>query len=268
MGMKLHMLKLLTIAVLALLPLAAAAEPHGVLAGKTVEISFAGAMQCVSAQPGPTNVWKYADYTPMLVQFPADFEKNFCTESPAAEVTAYTYSASGQQYGTVTLRLPEAELQLSLSYTGAQEGVAALTWPGQGATLHLRDMRFRVLPATDSGGRVVLPQPLPDELPRLVQELRARRYSTDVERLYQRRLLTALQNIQDGTSYVDTVLENANGTTALHNACGLSHTEIVRWLVEHGANLDAKTAKGASVEDCIGGPNAATIRSILNKARR
>ena len=75
-----------------------------------------------------------------------------------------------------------------------------------------------------------------------------------------------LPEIMQGAS-VDTVLPDANGTTALHNACGLSHVEIVRWLVEHGANLNAKTARGASVDDCIGGPNARAIRAILRNAR-
>jgi ankyrin repeat protein len=87
-----------------------------------------------------------------------------------------------------------------------------------------------------------------------------------VERLYRKRLLPLLPQIVLGSS-VDTVLPNANGTTALHNACGLSHVEIVQWLVEHGADLNARTAKGAAVDDCIGGPNAGTIRAILRKAR-
>ncbi|MBR7108919.1 MAG: ankyrin repeat domain-containing protein, partial [Akkermansia sp.] len=55
--------------------------------------------------------------------------------------------------------------------------------------------------------------------------------------------------------------------TALHNACGLSHTEIVCWLIEHGADLEAKTAKGATVDDCVGGANAKSIRKLLQNAR-
>ncbi len=62
------------------------------------------------------------------------------------------------------------------------------------------------------------------------------------------------------------IIPQANGTTALHNACGLSHVEIVQRLVNHGVNLSAKTAKGASAEDCIGGANAKAIRAILRKA--
>ena len=88
----------------------------------------------------------------------------------------------------------------------------------------------------------------------------------EISRYFPGLLLTLLPQIVQGSS-VDTVLPNANGTTALHNACGLSHVEIVQWLVEHGADLNARTAKGAAVDDCIGGPNAGTIRAILRKAR-
>lgn len=101
----------------------------------------------------------------------------------------------------------------------------------------------------------------------LIQDLAASVYYTDVERLYQRRLLSLLPMIRSGSS-VDVVLPNMNGTTALHNACGLSRVDIVRWLVNHGADLDARTAKGASVEQCVGGSNAAAISQILREARQ
>ena len=38
--------------------------------------------------------------------------------------------------------------------------------------------------------------------------------------------------------------------------------------IDHGADLNARTARGASVDDCVGGPNASTIRDMLRKARR
>jgi hypothetical protein len=41
----------------------------------------------------------------------------------------------------------------------------------------------------------------------------------------------------------------------------------VQWLVDQGADLNAKTAKGASVDDCVGGANAKQIRTILRKKR-
>ena len=100
------------------------------------------------------------------------------------------------------------------------------------------------------------------QLDALIDNLRAEHYDDAVLQAYQKRLLTLLPRIQAGES-VDTVLMNANGTTALHNACGLSHVEIVRWLVAHGANTKARTAKGATVAMCVGGPNAKAINKIL-----
>ena len=100
------------------------------------------------------------------------------------------------------------------------------------------------------------------QLAALIDNLHAEYYDDAVLQSYQKRLLTLLPRIQAGES-VDTVLMNANGTTALHNACGLSHLEIVRWLVAHGANTNARTAKGATVAMCVGGPNAKAINKIL-----
>lgn len=100
------------------------------------------------------------------------------------------------------------------------------------------------------------------ELDELIVQLRGQQYSNATQKLYQKRLLTVLPRISAGES-VDTIIPNANGTTALHNACGLSHVEIVRWLVNNGANTKAKTAKGATVGMCVGPPNAKAINRIL-----
>ncbi len=105
------------------------------------------------------------------------------------------------------------------------------------------------------------------ELDALISQLSRTQYSNAVQKLYQKRLLHILPRISAGES-VDTIIANANGTTALHNACGLSHVEIVRWLVNHGANTKAKTAKGASVAMCVGPPNSKAINKILQSAPR
>ncbi len=106
-----------------------------------------------------------------------------------------------------------------------------------------------------------------NELDLMIQDLKETSYKTPLEKLYQKRVLQLLERIKNGAP-VDTVLENANGTTALHNACGLSRVDVVRWLVDHGANVNARTAKGASAETCVGGPNAATIYKILRSANK
>ncbi len=101
-----------------------------------------------------------------------------------------------------------------------------------------------------------------DELTGLIQALQAKEYYSDVEKLYQRRLLNILPRIAAGED-VNTILENANGTTALHNACGLGELDIVIWLIQHGADINIKTAKGASVADCIGNDPDGSILSII-----
>jgi hypothetical protein len=59
------------------------------------------------------------------------------------------------------------------------------------------------------------------------------------------------------------------GNTALHYACSLGHVALVRWLVDHGANLEARTEKGASIDACVGGgKNGEAIKGILQQARR
>ena len=67
---------------------------------------------------------------------------------------------------------------------------------------------------------------------------------------------------------VNHVLENANGTTVLHNACGLGHVEIVAWLLKNGADTTVKTAKGATVDDCVGGSAASVIRAMLKESTK
>jgi hypothetical protein len=143
--------------------------------------------------------------------------------------------------------------QITLDFAASDSGLARVEWEKDGAARVVCSARFVIRHEDET-------------LQQLISSLEKVEYRTAVERLYQKRLLTLLPQIVLGSS-VDTVLPNANGTTALHNACGLSHVEIVQWLVEHGADLNARTAKGAAVDDCIGGPNAGTIRAILRKAR-
>lgn len=98
----------------------------------------------------------------------------------------------------------------------------------------------------------------------LVENLRSTTYSAAVQKLYQKRLLSVLPQIINGAD-VDTVIPNANGTTALHNACGLGRLDIVKWLLEKGANPNAKTAKGATPLQCIGTANTKEIAQLLKQ---
>ena len=102
-------------------------------------------------------------------------------------------------------------------------------------------------------------------LDQLIIQLQRTEYRNAEQKLYQKRLLNLLPDISNGAP-IDTIIDNGNGTTALHNACALSHVEIVRWLVTHGANTQAKTAKGASVATCVAPPNETAINKILKTA--
>ena len=240
----------------------------GTLAGCVLEFSFSVAMECHSSLPVPTNQWTYCNSSPLLLQFPADCGKSFCT-AQGTEIRGYTFENSGHRYGGIELKFADSLMVISLEFTSADGGVAAiLQRPISGnGSYHARDLRFTLRSTDSREGVLRLPQPIPDKLPHLICELEQRRYSGAVERLYQRRLLNALRGMQEGRYHVNSVLADANGTTALHNACGLSHVEIVQWLIDHGADLNARTAKGASVDNCVGGPNAAEVRTILQKSR-
>lgn len=98
----------------------------------------------------------------------------------------------------------------------------------------------------------------------LVNALRATSYTGSVQKLYQRRLLTVLPQIINGAS-VDTIIPKANGTTALHNACGLGRLDVVTWLLEKGANPNAKTAKGATPLQCVGTAHTKEIAKVLKQ---
>ena len=175
----------------------------------------------------------------------------------------------------ITIDGNDLSLVVTLSYKSDTEGTATVAWHDETLSSYMRGASFTISDSHSTAGLVTLPeseeqdgavQCVDDGLGELVRELEKRQYKTAVERLYQKRLLILLPQIMEG-GHIDNTIANANGTTALHNACGLSHVEIVQWLVDHGADLDAKTAKGAGVDDCVGGPNAKAIRAILRKAR-
>lgn len=69
--------------------------------------------------------------------------------------------------------------------------------------------------------------------------------------LYKKRLNMLLPMIADG-SPVDVTTVETKGNTALHYASGLGHLELVRWLLQHGADPNAVTNKGATPLKCSG----------------
>lgn len=222
------------------------------LAGKVLEIDFSGAFGGEfnpETQKVDYREWRSA---PWVVKFHPSGHGG-TAELPGQNTTvSVDYEPMGCG-AMLSLKGQSLTGQITLDFAASDSGLARVEWEKDGAARVVCSARFVIRHEDET-------------LQQLISSLGKVEYRTAVERLYQKRLLTLLPQIVQGAS-VDTVLPNANGTTALHNACGLSHVEIVQWLVEHGADLNARTAKGAAVDDCIGGPNAGTIRTILRKAR-
>ncbi len=249
------------------------------LAGKLLVLNFNKAQDTSTERGEQPKAWKKCTSTPMMLQFPAGgsntysyqlYEQTPDNPWPPVQVTYVP------EEGSIHITGNDMHVLVQLSFDSAEKGTANIEWHDEGGTWYVRGADLSVSPSKSTAGLVTEPKPeeqdgaiqtVDDGLGSLVRELELRTYKTAVERLYQKRLLIILPQIMEGAP-IDTTISNANGTTALHNACGLSHVGIVRWLVDHGADLNAKTAKGASVDDCVGGPNAKAIRAILKEARK
>ena len=248
------------------------------LDGKLVVLNFYSAEEARAERGEQPEAWNKLAASPMVLQFPVQGNNTYSyqlyesTPDSPWPLVKVTYAPSE---GCIHITGNDMHVRVVLSFQTATKGTANIEWHDEGGSWYIRHADFAVSPSTSTAGLVTMPQAeesdgaiqsVDDGLGELVRELENRNYKTAVERLYQKRLLTVLPQIMEGAP-IDTIIPHANGTTALHNACGLSHVEIVRWLVEHGADLNAKTAKGASVDDCVGGANAKKIRTILRRER-
>lgn len=249
------------------------------LDGKQMVLTFCVAEETKAQRGELPGMWQACARTPMALQFPVDCGNSYTyqrheqtPDTPWPPVTV-TYEPTES---CILITGNDMYVKIALSFSSTSHGKADIEWRGEDGTWYARGADFTISATSSTAGLLTMPQAeacdgaiqsVDDGLADLVRELEQRSYKTAVERLYQKRLLTVLPQIMEGAP-VDNIISNANGTTALHNACGLSHVELVQWLVDHGANLNAKTAKGATVDDCVGGPNAKAIRAILNKARR
>lgn len=150
-----------------------------------------------------------------------------------------------------------------LTFTGPHEGQAheegfeeGTEWETDGITFVIQSSNT---PATTTASA--------DVWNAAIDRLRATTYKDAYKESLQKRLLTILPAIRDGAD-INTVIPNANGTTALHNACGLGDYELVKLLLEQGADATLKTAKGASAADCIGNDrnsNESPLQALLRR---
>ena len=252
------------------------------IAGKVVEINFKGAVKRTIMKDGVEeaySAWHQCYATPFVFRFPIDsnhFEiPHFM---PDTEESPYPpMSVNYELVGTcaeISVLGRSHGVTVELDFEDSQSGVAhVLLGYDEGWDFDIKGATFTIRDAETSSPEVIYPENIDveegghTEIKQLIQDLSLIPYESAVEKLYRKRLIKGLTSVLYGAD-INHVLPNANGTTLLHNACGLSHVESVKWLVEHGADLDALTAKGATVDDCVGGTNAAAIRRILNRARQ
>lgn len=98
----------------------------------------------------------------------------------------------------------------------------------------------------------------------MIDRMAALKCKQESSKLYQKRLLMLLPMIRDGAD-VNTTTVETKGNTALHYAVAIGSLSITKWLLEHGANPNAVTNKGASVLDCVGSDNGKAIRALLKQ---
>ena len=80
----------------------------------------------------------------------------------------------------------------------------------------------------------------------------------------QRHLLVLLPMIRDGAS-VDVTTPDSFGHTALHYSSAIGSLSITRWLVNHGANVNAVADNGDTPLSVVGSDNRAAITSLLKQ---
>ncbi len=193
--------------------------------------------------------------------------------SSPGEGGVYTYTRKGGDTGEIDVNMWQSQQVdvargITLTFTSsttavATEGIYHGNYAGR-----VRNIRVTIQSGASGSAAPAAAAPSTQnaDLERMVNELKSRRCRNATERLYRDRLLTLLPLIAR-TGNVDITTTETRGNTALHYACGLSHVELVRWLVAHGANVNARTQRGATPADCVGGANATAIKAILRGAR-
>jgi hypothetical protein len=227
----------------------------------------------------PTLPWyQLSDITDFVIDFPekGEFSAPVNYGGGLSNEVQVRYSATPEKnVATIKLGCDDFSVQVNLTYTSDTAGTATIAWHEAGDTRHFRHVTFTVQDDSEAGSHVELPEEiistgpepeLNDGLSDILARLEKTTYRSATDKLYRKRLLSLLPEVM--------LLNNASwttpdykGNTALHYACGLSDVELVQWLVNHGADLEMSTDKGASIDACIGGKNAAKIKTILTEAR-
>lgn len=261
----------------------AAAQPPAQVAGKTLLVLMNEVQMCTTEKyEKPTDNWfPFRFDVPLLLRFPTE-GNSYTAPHPlnsddfhAPDITVSYDVATDASEAYVKLENGVFSALVVLTFTSPDAGSAYVYWHEDGETRHMRNAGFVLREAHPYDPAIQLqgegaedgdPELLDDGLNDILSALQKRRCRNATERLYCKRLCSLIPTIMSlhNPSFTS---PDYKGNTALHYACALSHTALVQWLVDHGADLNAVTEKGATVDACVSGPNAAAIRRILSRAR-
>ena len=252
-----------------------ATQPVPTMSGQCIRIAMADAnvARVGLDQPAKGPWYRLSDLTDFVLDFPAADSFTavtaYCPNLDAEVAVSYD---AGQ--GKVKLLSENFSVDIVLNFIDEATGSAEIIWHEAGNTRHFHGASFTVQAEADDVAHLELPMEqiardpeiLDDGLQEILWDIEKMVPGNATEKLYKKRLITLLPHVMmtQDASYTN---PDYKGNTALHYACGLSHVELVQWLVKHGADLQAYTEKGASIDACIGGRNAMTIKTILSEAR-
>ncbi|MBO5684892.1 MAG: ankyrin repeat domain-containing protein, partial [Akkermansia sp.] len=254
-----------------------AAAPES-LADKTIRISMIDAVVARADlhKPAKGPWYRLQDMEDFVLEFPQSNTyidaAAYCPYKPAMVTVNYTRHTDNN--AEATLQSKDFTVQIALNYTREDAGTATIAWHEAGDTRYFRNAAFTIESDAKRHAGLVLPmeqiardpEMWDDGLQGILTEIEKMVPGNAIERLYTKRLCTLLPLVMMTFDASHTTPE-FKGNTALHYACGLSHVELVRWLVEHGADLQACTDNGTGIDACVSGKNAAAIKAILREAR-
>lgn len=262
----------------------AAVQPPASAVGKTVVVLMNNVEMATSelyGEPDDKYWYEFRFDVPLLLRFSATGGNSYIAPHPdsSAETPypdiAVSYSASAGEVAYIKLENKNFQALVVLSFNSPTGGPAYIYWHEDGETRHMRNATFMLRDERPNDPAIQLPSaPQPDVEPEMLDdglgailaEIESYQCHTASERLYCKRLRVILPEIMAQCN-PDYTTRELKGNTALHYACSLSHVGLVQWLVNHGADLEIVNDRNVTVDDCISGPHAATIRAILREAR-
>lgn len=161
---------------------------------------------------------------------------------------------------------------LKLTFTGKNTATAEGEYSAGTVENKMRGLKVQLVDgmvdAVSPESAEIVEAPVAEEdrssLDPLISRMRALRCRQSDSALYQKRLLTLLPMIRDGAD-VNLTLPETKGNTALHYSCAIGSLSITTWLLEHGANPNAVTHKGATPLKCVGSDNREAIIRVLRQ---